>query len=78
MKVTIGEYEVEVKAKKTFFRDKFNKADTESFLLDCALAFMEASDFCKMQGRQTMAKDNLDKWRNIHDALEEAGYFKDI
>ena len=78
MKLMIGEYEVDIKAKNTNWNAKYNKDDTNRILLDMALAFFEASEFCQMQGRHTTSIDNMDKWRNIHDALEEAGYFKDI
>ena len=78
MKLTMGDYEVEIKAKNTKWNEKYNKDDTNRILLDMAIAFFEASEFCQMQGRQATAKDNAEKWRNIHDALDKVGYFKDI
>lgn len=78
MKVMIGDYEVEIKARKTHFRDKFNKEDTNSFLNTMAIAFYEASNFDRMQGLQTLGECNAEMGRNVHDALEAIGYFKDI
>lgn len=76
MKLAIGEYEVEIKARNAKWREKANKEDTMSLLGDMAIAFMEASLYDQMQGLQTLSKCNKEKWEAIHNALEEAGYFK--
>lgn len=69
MKLTVGDYEVDVKARKTKFRSKMNEPDTMSFLNTLSLAFQIAED--KTEGRCIGKGMGVE----IFNALDKAGYY---
>lgn len=74
MKLVIGEYEVEVKAKLDY-KKTYSKEDTNDFLNLLAIICGDASRFEQGQGVQSFAKkfDKMDK--DIYRFLSEQGVY---
>ena len=75
MKLKIGVYEVEIKAKSEF-NEKFNKEDTYGFILDLAVTFAEASTWYQTQGLPATSARYKEMWDDTHNFLEKEGYLK--
>lgn len=74
MKLTIGEYEVEIKAKNTS-RDRFNQEDTFNFLNELAIAFSEAGKWNQIQGYDSFTKRFEEKDKDIYKFLSDKGLY---
>ncbi len=70
MKLTIGIYEVEIKA-KSVFSDRFNKEDTESLLTSMMVAFGDSATFNKMEGFPLTSERHKEMMQNILEALNQ-------
>lgn len=68
MKLKIGAFEVDIKAKHEF-SSKFNKGDTEYFLNVLCVAFGNAGFYDKMQGNKFSEQANEEMWKDIHEFL---------
>lgn len=78
MKLTIGDYDVEIKAKK--YGDKFNKQDTLDFLNTLAIATAECAfyhrDYFKQQ--DSIYDEFYNMSLEIHNFMEAKGAFKGL
>lgn len=70
MKLTMGIYEVEIKA-KSVFNSKFNKEDTESLLTSMMIAFGDSATFNKMEGFPLTSKQHKEIMQNILETLNQ-------
>ena len=78
MKLNIGEYTVEIKAKHTALSKRNNLMDTLNFLNRASMAFDRASEMYKAQGYNVISA-NFEKMGNdIYAALTAAGAYKDL
>ena len=68
MKLKIGMFEVDIKA-KTEFNQKFNKQDTELLLSSLAVALWEASVYDRTQGLENTALYNEELATDIRNAI---------
>lgn len=73
MKIKIGEFEVEVKAKGIVSSEKYNERDTAYFLGELLLVYREAAVFQEGQGSQPIARNYNTKSRDIYTKLCEMG-----
>lgn len=75
MKLMIGEYEVEIKAKNTWTNSsRMNKRDTISLLNIMSLAFSDSSEYHEVQfGRRFESMDK--KGDDIYNTLNEMGVY---
>ena len=74
MTLTIGNYEIEIKAKDTF-ADKFNKEDTMGFLLEMSIALNYASELSAMRGTYAISKSQKKFHDDIFNYLDSKGYY---
>ena len=70
MKLTMGIYEVEIKA-KSVFNSKFNKEDTESLLTSLMIALSNSAVYNQSQGLSVSAQRNREMMENILEALNQ-------
>ena len=70
MKLTMGIYEVEIKA-KSVFNDRFNKQDTESLLTTLMVALGDSAVFNKMEGFPLTSKQHKEMMQNILETLNQ-------
>lgn len=70
MKLTIGEYEVEIKAKNTW-HERFNQEDTFNFLNELSIAFSEAGKWNQIQGYDSFTKNFETKDKDIYKFLSD-------
>ena len=78
MKLIIGEYEVEIKAKDTRFNSRCNLEDTMSLLNTLSIFASEARDHYTATNYDSLAK-MADKYgRDIYTAIKEKGCYKDV
>lgn len=78
MKLNIGEFTVDVKAKHTTFSERNNLMDTINFLNKASIAFAKAAAEYNSKGYIALSED-FDKMGNdIYAALKAAGAYKDI
>lgn len=78
MKLNIGNYTVEVKAKNTTFSERNNLMDTIAFLNTASIAFSRAAEVYKSKGHNAIAADFDKMGDDIYAALKAAGAYKDI
>lgn len=80
MKVKIGEYEIEVTARRSFGSPdiEYNRIDTGYFLNNIGNAFWEASENYTKANQLDLASDCYKKFMDIHRALDKAGFFDDL
>lgn len=76
MKLTIGDYEIEIKAKKKG-QNRFSQKETLNYL--CSLEGMFYREGTHLSSKYPI----LAKWYNkvgleIHDALDEKGFYDDL
>ena len=74
MTLTIGNYEVEIKAKDVF-ADKYNKEDTMGFLLDMSIALAEASELSALRGTYAISERQNILHDDIFNYLDSKGYY---
>ena len=77
MRVMIGEFEVEIKAKR-MSDVRFNKKDTMYLLNDIAIAFCESSENNRNGGYIPLAENDEKIWKQIHNQLDELGAYKNL
>ena len=70
MKLTMGIYEVEIKA-KSVFSDRFNKQDTESLLTTLMVALGNSAVFNQNQGFPFTSKQHKEMMQNILETLNQ-------
>ena len=70
MKLTMGIYEVEIKA-KSVFSNRFNKEDTESLLTTLMVALGDSATFNQNQGFPLTSKQHKEMMRNILETLNQ-------
>ena len=75
MKLTIGDYEVEIKAKSAY-ATKANKNDTMNLLNELAIALSEAYLRDKELGLFGMANANKELHDDIYNFLDKNGAYK--
>ena len=78
MKLNIGEFTVEVKAKNTAFSERNNLMDTISFLNKASIAFAKAAENYKVKGYNAISEDFEKMGDDIYAALKAAGAYKDL
>ena len=78
MKLIIGNFTVEVKAKNTRYSERNNVVDAISFLNMASIAFDRAADAYKAKGNVYVAADFEKMSNDIYAALKAAGAYKDI
>ena len=78
MKLIIGDFTVEVKAKNTRYSERNNVVDVISFLNMASIAFDRASDAYKAKGHVYTAADFEKMSNDIYAVLKAAGAYKDI
>lgn len=74
MKLTVANYEIEIKAKKTW-ESRNNEQALMFFLNQVSLAFLEASERMEEKGMGALSEDYKEKWRDIYKAIEAKGFF---
>ena len=77
MKIKIGEFEVEIKAKGIVSREKYNEEDTQFFLNELSVVYQDAATFEDGQGYQAHARNYNTKSMNIYKKLCELGAYKE-
>lgn len=77
MKLTIGNYEVEIKA-KGMFAEKMNKEDTMYFLNKISSVCYQASLQSRAQGWEFRADDEQEMSTQIYEFLDNKGFYNDI
>ena len=80
MTLTIGGFEIEIKARKSN-HDNYNLADTQSFLNEMACNLLALANYMSKSDSETIqkcAKYIRDDKNDIHNALDEMGYYDDI
>lgn len=77
MKLTIGDYEVEVKARH-MCHDRTNAADAKAFLNHISSSFFQASLKSKELGWEWRAEDETKMAADIYDALDAKGYYDNV
>lgn len=77
MKVKIGEYEIEIKAKRPDNKT-FNSMDTMIFLNELVLIYSDAFVRKDMDGYQAIANDYRNKQKDIYDTLASQGFYKNF
>lgn len=75
MKIKIGEFEVEVKAKGIVSSEKYNERDTQFFLNELSVVYREAAMFQEGQGRQAIARNYNTKSKDLYTKLLEMGVY---
>ena len=78
MKLVVGNFTVEVKAKNTVYSERNNVVDAFSFLNMASIAFDEAAEVYKANNRPFIAEDFEKMSNDIYAALKAAGAYKDI
>ena len=78
MKLIVNGYEIEIKAKKIAFDNRYNKEATQSFLNTISCWASAAADHDNMLGCYGMAKDASRAAKQIFDALDFQGYYDDV
>lgn len=76
MKLIIGEYEVEIKAKDTRFNSRCNLEDTMNLLNTLSIFASEARDHYNMNNYDGLAKKAGKYSVDIYTALNEKGCYK--
>ena len=78
IKINIDGYTVEVKAKNTLLRDKYNKKDTMAFLNSLACRLADLADYMendKLESARVCAQ-YVDRDReSIHETLDKLGLY---
>ena len=77
MKLSIGDYEVDIKAKHNW-EEKFNKDTTLAFLNELCITYLESADYRRNLGLTATSKDFLEKEKEIFRFCEKKGYYKNI
>ena len=78
MKLVVGNFAVEVKAKNTEYSERNNVVDAFSFLNMASIAFDKAAEVYKANNRPFIAEDFEKMSNDIYAALKAAGAYKDI
>ena len=78
MKLVVGNFTVEVKAKNTKYSERNNVVDAFSFLNMMSIACDRASEFYKARNQQFTAQDFEKMSNDIYAALKAAGAYKDL
>ena len=78
MKIKIGDYEVEIKAKGVYNKEKFNKQDTMSFLNELSIVYTDSSKFNMGQGYQALAKCYNESGKEIYETLVTLGLYENL
>ena len=78
MKMVIGNFTVDVKAKNTKYSERNNVVDAIGFLNMASIAFNKAADAYKTDGKEFIAEDFEKMSNDIYAALKAAGAYKDI
>ena len=78
MKLIIGNFTVDVKAKNTIYSERNNAVDVISFLNMASIAFDRAADAYKAKGHVYVAADFEKMSNDIYAALKAAGAYKDL
>ena len=77
MKLTIGNYEVEVKA-KGYGASRMNDKDAQYFLNMIASEMYSASRWREAENYPALAQESGDMANQIHRALDAKGFYNDI
>lgn len=77
MKLTIDNYEIEIKAKSSY-SNRFNKNDTLDLLNILAIAFSNSRQRNEIKGYTALANRDDENYNNIHDFLDSNGFFDDL
>ncbi len=77
MKLTIGNYEVEVKA-KWHGAERMSKEDTMYFLNMMASEMYTSSRQREAEGYMALSKESADMANEIHNLLDSKGFYNDI
>lgn len=78
MRVIVGDYEVEVKAKIHGLSERMNKKDTLYFLNMISAALYGDADSLRTKGYNFLAEDSLKKARELSGMLREIGFYDEI
>ena len=78
MKLMIGEYEVEIKAKDTRFNSRCNLDDTMNLLNTLSIYASEARNYYRTTNADALAKMADTYGRDIYTALNEKGCYKNV
>ena len=78
MKLMIGDFEVDIKAKVPQRNARNNLLDTMYFLNNLSIAYAEASAKYKIDGYPVLAKKFNKASHQIYETLEKIGAYKEI
>lgn len=78
MKITMGEYEIDIKAKQVRYHDRMNKADTLDFLNTVAVILGAAVEHYDKKGLFALKKYYYNMHSELHDQLDAAGLYDDL
>lgn len=76
MRLTLGSYEVEIKAKYSREGERFNKEFTYAFLNEISMVYDYAAEHFDDYGDNGVSRDYRAKSKTIFEALKELGYYK--
>lgn len=77
MRVNVGVYEVEIKA-KAYGSTRMNKEDTLYFLNMISGALFGDAENLRKKGYEHLAEDSAKKARELHGMLREIGFYDEI
>lgn len=78
MKLTVGEFEIDIKAKDARFRDRNNLMDTINFLNMASIAFCKAADAYTEAGYKAIPAQYQQIGDDLYAALKAVGAYKDV
>lgn len=78
MKLTIGEYEVEIKVKHSKYGQKANKTDTMNFLNTLSIFCKDAARYNRMLGAYSINDEAEQYGKDIYEYLEAKGVYDHI
>lgn len=78
MKLTVGEFEIDIKVKDARFRDRNNLIDTLTFLNLASMAYCKAADAYAEEGYRAISAHFEQIGDDLYAALSAAGAYKDV
>lgn len=74
MKLTYGEFEIEINAKVKGAK-RNSKEATYNVIHDLITNLLDASEYANMKGYSIVAKSKKEKWMDLFDQLAVTGYY---
>lgn len=80
MRLRIGDYDVDVKARNRVGKGNtvFNDNDTFTFLSRVAYVFVVASEYCGEHDLLALQEEYTNQFADIYAVLDDIGYYDDV